>query len=405
MQSNLRNLLVLSSTFPRWKGDNQPDFVYELCRRLSQRFSVTVLAPSAPGAALSERIDGIEVVRFSYAPRRWQTLAYGGGLLSNVKQNPLRLALLPGYLFAQWRQLRRLLREYRPDLVHAHWVYPQGAVAALAFSIDSGRNRPAFLVTSHGSDLTRLRGLPWKWIKRRVLARADAVTVVGPQLEEYAKELGVVASRLHRIPMGVDVATRFIPSKLQEKASHPIVLFVGRLTQEKGCDRLVAALAHVVGRYPHVRAEIIGDGPERNRLQSMAVSSGLEARISFLGALPSSSLPARFQAASVCVVPSLYEGFGLVAVEAMACGRPVVVSDIPSLREIAANGEAALLVPPGDVAALAQAISGLLISPSARSSLSLRARSRAESYSWEAAAARYSELIDGLIALQGRAGK
>lgn len=403
MQDDRRKLLVLSSTFPRWKGDEQPEFVFQLCRRLSERFSITVLAPGAPGAAPRETIEGIEVARFPYAPTRWQTLAYGGGLLANVRQNPFRLFLLPGYLFAQWRQLRRMLRQSDRDLVHAHWLFPQGAIAALALSFPF-RGHQAFLVTAHGSDLMRLRGWPWDWIHRRVLARADAVTVVGPELEAHAKVLGVDTKRLRRIPMGVDVVSRFVPSAVSDCDGPGTVLFVGRLNQEKGCDRMVSALAHVMAQFPDVRAEIVGDGPERNHLQRMVADLDLGDRISFFGALSNASLPARFHAASVCVVPSNREGFCLVAVEAMACGRPIVASDIPSLREITLDGEAGLLVPPGDVAALAAAISSLLEDPVMRRGLSLRARSRAEAYSWEQAASRYGELIDTLtgVALQAK---
>ena len=105
-----KKILVMTSTFPRWKGDHAPNFVFELCLHLSSDFEITVLAPHAPGASTDEIIDGIRVARFRYFFEWGESLAYNGGILPNLRSNPLRYAIVPGFLLLQLIALIRLLK-------------------------------------------------------------------------------------------------------------------------------------------------------------------------------------------------------------------------------------------------------------------------------------------------------
>jgi glycosyltransferase involved in cell wall biosynthesis len=387
-------VLVLASTFPRWTGDHQPAFVFELCRRLAAARDVTVLAPGAPGAAGEEVIEGIRVRRYRYAPAALQSLAYGGGLLANLRSEPWRALLVPGFLAAQWRALVRVLRSESWDVLHAHWTLPQGIVGASAMAFHRGR-KPRLIITAHGSDVLRLRGWFWDALNRHALSAADAVTVVGPELEDRVLGLGVPREHLCHLPMGVDVANRFLPGTPHESPGARI-LFVGRLVPEKGADLAIRALPAVLESYPDAQLEIVGDGPERGRLENSAKLLNVSARVSFVGALPADALPPKYRAATLCVVPSRSEGFGLVAIEAMACGCPVVVSDLPSLKKTAMDGDAAVVVPSENAMALAVAIVRLLDDRPRMALLATRGRIRAESYAWNATANGYAELIDRL---------
>ena len=143
-------ILVLSSTFPRWEGDTEPGFVFDLCRHLAAELEVTVLAPHAAGARLRETLAGVSVVRYRYGPSSWEKLAYGGGIMANLRRNPLLFLMLPPFFLGQLMALLALMRRLRPAALHAHWIVPQGMVLAAALP---GRTRPRAICTDHGSDV------------------------------------------------------------------------------------------------------------------------------------------------------------------------------------------------------------------------------------------------------------
>ena len=169
-------LLVLTSTYPRWKNETEPGFVHELSRRLTDQFDIRVVGPHAPGALRRETMDDVEIRRFRYAPVRLQTLVNDGGIVTNLKRRPWKWLLVPSFIlglfWSTWREIRR----WRPDVVHAHWLIPQGLVMAL-LSVLSSRT-PPYVVTSHGADLFALRAWPLPALKRFVARRAAALTVV-----------------------------------------------------------------------------------------------------------------------------------------------------------------------------------------------------------------------------------
>ena len=151
-------LLVLTSTYPRWRNETEPGFVHELSRRLTDQFDVRVVGPHAPGALRHENMDGVEIRRFRYAPVRLQTLVNDGGIVTNLKRQPWKWLLVPSFIlglfWSTWREIRR----WRPDVVHAHWLIPQGLVMALLSALSS--RTPPYVVTSHGADLFALRTWP-----------------------------------------------------------------------------------------------------------------------------------------------------------------------------------------------------------------------------------------------------
>ena len=174
VKSGLPRLLVVASTYPRWIGDTEPGFVHELAKRLTDDFDVMVLAPCAPGAARAETMDGVEVRRYRYAPAALETLVNDGGMLTNLKRQPWKWLLVPGFLLAMLGSLWRQMRQWRPDVIHAHWLLPQGFAAALLAC--AGRGAPPFVVTSHGVDIFSLRSPLMRMAKRFVALRASAAT-------------------------------------------------------------------------------------------------------------------------------------------------------------------------------------------------------------------------------------
>lgn len=191
-------LLVLTSTYPRWVGDPEPGFVHELARRLTDRFRVIVLGPHAPGAKIHEQLDGVEVIR--YAPQRLETLVNDGGIVTNLRLARWKLLLVPGFVLAQTWRAWRLIRTRNIDVIHAHWLLPQGLIAALLQSLP-GRKVP-FVVTSHGADLFALKGRMLQWLKRFVIRRSCAATVVSEAMRQRVREIAPDAARVRVQPIG-----------------------------------------------------------------------------------------------------------------------------------------------------------------------------------------------------------
>ncbi|MDB5973823.1 MAG: hypothetical protein JWR07_583, partial [Nevskia sp.] len=255
------SLLVLASTYPRWRGDSEPGFVHELCRRLTGSFKVIAVVPSSPSAAAHELLDGVEVFRFRYAPRRLETLVNDGGIVANLRRNPWKLMLLPSFVVGQAWLAARLFRRFRFAAVHAHWLIPQGLVAAWLCR----KRRAPFLVTSHGADLFALRGRGFEIAKRLVIRRAAALTVVSTAMRDELERLGADSSKVSVAPMGVDLRDRFTLSNTAQRSAHQI-LFVGRLVEKKGARYLVEAMPMVLRQHPQARLSIAGFGPEQMNL-------------------------------------------------------------------------------------------------------------------------------------------
>jgi glycosyltransferase involved in cell wall biosynthesis len=398
--STPKHILVLTSTFPRWNNDVEPPFVHELCRRLSKTFSVHVLAPHASGAAVEDQMEGIHVTRYRYFFSRWENLAFHGGILANLKQNPLRYALVPFFVIAQLIVLIRLLNRHQIDCIHAHWLIPQGLIAITACLFI--KSAPPVIVTSHGGDLFGLKGYVFNRLKRFVALRSAAVTVVSHAMSEVLQELRVNDSRINVIPMGVDLRNRFVPAV--QRSEKGALLFVGRLVEKKGLKYLIEALPLILEKHPNVTLKIVGDGQEKERIIDRILELDIGGQVEFLGAVANQTLTEIYQSSDVVVFPSIVaddgdrEGLGLVLVEALGCACATVVTDLPAMQDIIQNGISALVVPQKDARSLAEKINLLIDDDSLRQSLGKRGRQYVlKKFDWEIITNQYKELIRSVI--------
>ncbi len=396
---NRKRLLILTSTFPRWKGDEDPPFVFELCKRLKNNYDIQVLTPHFPGVKPEEQYDGIHVKRFRYFFSSWERLAYQGGILANLRQNPWKYVLVPPFLLAEFIALVRLLRRQRFDLIHAHWLFPQGAIALLARLLT--KPSPPLLCTSHGGDLFGLKGSILSRIKKWVILNSDAMTVVSQGMQEEIKKLVNNHGRIHVVPMGTDLKNRFIPPK--EKANSGSLLFVGRLVEKKGLKYLIEALPLILKRYPLTKLRIAGDGPERRKLEFKCAELGITDRVIFLGAVRYNLLPELYRTSDVVVFPSIIaeggdqEGFGLVLVEALGCECATITTDLPAMQDIIIDEKTGLVVPQKNIRQLAERVICLLDDPALRRSLGQEGRCFVvERYDWGSISRKYVALIESI---------
>ncbi len=317
-------VVVLTTSYPRFAGDAAGRFVADAVRHV--------------------RAAGVEVEVVSPATFRHFGVAYGAGIVGNLRAQPARTLALPAFLSAFSSVARTAARD--ADLVHAHWL-PSGLVA-----LSTGR---PFILQLWGTDVELARRA--RPLARSIVRRARIVICPSTALAEEARALG--AREVRVIPSGVD-----LPAEVGKEASPSEVLYVGRLSEEKGVLELVAA---TVG----MRLVVAGDGPLRERVPGA------------LGFVPHHELSPLYARAAVVACPSRREGFGVACAEAMAHGRPVVASAVGGLLDLVVDGETGLLVPPGDVGRLRAALRRLLEDEELRRRMGRAARRRAaELLSW-----------------------
>ncbi len=394
---SMHSILVLTSTYPRWKGDTEPLFVHYLCKQLSSEYRVIVLAPHYPGAKHFEDMDGILVHRYRYFFPIAERLAYDGGIIQNLKNNRLKLLLVPFFLLSQLIRIPALCRKYKISLIHAHWVIPQGLLALLARPLISGKIK--ILSTSHGGDLFSLQGGGLQALKRFVFRRSDHVTVVSTAMLDYLRQIGCNTDNVSVQSMGVDLTGHFVPDA--RPATPNNLVYVGRLVEKKGAATLLGAIHLLKADYPDLHLTMVGDGPEKPALEKLAAEFGVTAHIDFAGSQPNENVPQYYQSAGIAIVPSIIaadgdqEGLGLVAVEALGCGCVTIVSDLPALRDVVSDGENGLVFHATDAADLAEKIRRLLEDASLYNRLASAARqSVVDRFDWKQVGAHYRAIIN-----------
>lgn len=381
-------MLVTASTFPRWAGDTEPRFVLDYAKAMGKWYDVTVLAPAAIGALDREILEGVNVIRYHYFPiHKWETLCYPGAIVPRIKEKKVRLFLVP-FLFVSLRKnLKRYCRQF--DIVHAHWLIPQGIVQA-------GIKNVPYIVTGHGGDVTSLNKSIIKKLKIKCLMNARAIAAVSGALGEYINEM-YPNDKTEIISMGCNT-TAFDPTNRDSEYfgnnAGKSVLFVGRLAEKKGVTYLIEAFKKVSGATLY----IVGGGPLEEELKAQASVEELRDKVVFLGPKSHDELPKIYASADVFCAPSVTasdgdkEGFGLVILEAMASGTVVVASRSGGIPDIISDGKNGFLVEERDTDGLAYAINKALSED--MSDIVSAGMQTADSYSYEKIAERYHQMIE-----------
>lgn len=357
-------ILLLSSSYPRNSTDNSSIFLRHLAQGLAQEGAdVHVLAPDHPlvkKIALDQRVSNHW---FQYLPRNWQTLSYGSGILPNLKKKPLLYLQVPFFLISMFINLIYQCKKIKPDIIHAHWVIPQGFIAILVGKL---LNIPV-VITAHGGDAFSLNSGVLSRLKRLTLRHSQAWTSNTPATAQaFGKTSSIPTPNI--IPMGVDIELFQSGSKekLANTETRNIILFVGRLVEKKGVKYLIEAYSKLPKKNQQESILwIIGEGDEREALESQAEKSGIK-NIKFWGQVQNNKLPDFYAAASIFVAPSIIdskgdtEGQGVILLEAMASGTPIISTNVGGIPEVISEGKTGLLVQANSSAELSDAITHLL---------------------------------------------
>ena len=390
-----KTILVLASTYPRWSKDHEPGFIHELSKRLTSEFNVIALVPAAVDSDADGILDGVEIIRYRYAPKALQSLVNNGGIVNNLKTYKWKWLLIPSFILGQYLTIKKILKERKIDVIHAHWLIPQGWIACI---LAKEYNIP-FVVTSHGGDLFGLQGSILAKVKRRVAEQATAMTVVSSAMQEYLAQVFIKPKILEVIPMGVDLKNRFTP-KLQIQRNSNELLFVGRLVPKKGLNYLLLALPHLLKQHPNLHLNIVGFGPEELNLKQQVNFLKLENNVKFLGALTQEKLPELYQKATLFVAPFVradngdQEGLPVALMEAIGSGCPAIVGHVAGIEDLLGKEIQEIAVDPINTQELVHGISEALNYPVIAQERAMRIRQNAINLiDWESISKKYANIL------------
>ena len=381
-------VLVIGSVYPRFHEDAEVPWLRTSVAHLKQAgVEIQVLAPAYKGLK-SHEIDGVKVNRFRYAPAGWEFLTHEEGAPSKMASKPwLQLLAIP-YIISGFFKCIKICRKFRPDVIHAHWPFPHAYIALGAAKLF----RIPLVLNFHGAELLLIRKKKWvKPLLKFAIGQAQAVFANSSFTAGKIKALRNVD--VEWSPYGTTLETSNTSG--DGIAPHPIngkfkILFVGRHIERKGICYLIEAAKYLPRDQFEIRIVGVGDLTDKLKTQATEVSTTPDAaEIIFTGKLSPEELANEYKTANVFTLPAIVdskgdtEGLGVVLIEAMELGLPVVASNVGGIPDVVVDGVSGILVPEKDPQALANAYKRLAADPELLKQLLTGAQKRiAECFTW-----------------------
>ena len=389
-------ILVIGSVYPTFHEDAEVPWLRASVAHLKKAgLGIQVLAPAYKGLKTHE-IDGVKVNRFRYAPASWEILTHEEGAPSKMASKPwLQLLAIP-YIISGFFKCISICRKFKPDVIHAHWPFPHAYIALGAAKLF----RIPLVLNFHGAELLLIRKK--KWVKpflKFAIGQAQAVFANSSFTASKIKALRNV--NVEWSPYGTTLESS--TASEVEAVPHPIngkfkILFVGRHIERKGICYLIEAAKYLPRDKFEIR--IVGVGDLTEKLKELAeqvdalAPAGLRhdspAEIVFTGKLSPEELAKEYRTANVFTLPAIVdskgdtEGLGVVLIEAMELGLPIVASDVGGIPDVVVDGESGILVPEKDPQALANAFKRLESEPGLVKQLLEGSRKRIrECFTWD----------------------
>ena len=409
-------VLVIGSVYPRFQEDAEVPWLRTSIAHLKKAgVEIQVLAPAYKGLK-SHDIDGTHVNRFRYAPASWEILTHEEGAPSKMASKPwLQLLAIP-YIINGFFQCIRICRKWRPDVIHAHWPFPHAYIALGAAKL----YKIPLVLNFHGAELLLIRKKKWvKPLLKFAIGQAQAIfanssftagkikalrnvdvewSPYGTTLEGASLPLASAADAASATPSSGGTPQRPEPHAINNKFK---ILFVGRHIERKGICYLIEAAKYLPRDKFEIRIVGVGDLTEQLKQQAAAVNDGAE--IIFTGKLSPEDLANEYKTANVFTLPAIVdhkgdtEGLGVVLIEAMELGLPIVASNVGGIPDVVVDGESGILVPEKDPVALADAFKCLEADPTLIQKLLAGARKRIEEcFTWDGIIERQIEVYKRL---------
>ncbi|SMP57763.1 glycosyltransferase [Fibrobacter sp. UWB10] len=378
-------VLVIGSVYPRFHEDAEVPWLRTSIAHLKKAgLDIQVLAPAYKGLK-SHEIDGVKVNRFRYAPASWEFLTHEEGAPSKMANKPwLQLLAIP-YIISGFFKCIKICRKFKPDVIHAHWPFPHAYIALGAAKLF----RIPLVLNFHGAELLLIRKKKWvRPLLKFAIGQAQAVFANSSFTASKIKALRNVD--VEWSPYGTTLETgtgNAEPHPVQGKFK---ILFVGRHIERKGICYLIEAAKYLPRDQFEIR--IVGVGDLTEELKKLASESATpnSAEIIFTGKLSPEALANEYKTANVFTLPAIVdskgdtEGLGVVLIEAMELGLPIVASNVGGIPDVVIDGETGILVPEKDPEALANAYKRLAADPELVKRLLAGSQKRiAECFTWD----------------------
>lgn len=385
-------ICINTSSFPGYDGDCAGAFVLELASALqAMGHEVWALCPAVGEGRGADEINGVRVFRYRYAfPAKCQFVGGDKPAVPKIKGNPFLLFVIPFYAVAQFFSLIWLIKRHKIEVVNSHWLVPQGLIAAFVCALTGARH----VMTLHSTDVYLAAKLPFS---RRLCNMAErgahSVFIVSAFVRKRYEAILGRASGCNVIPMGVNGEKFHADGDVRRDYNK--ILFIGRLHRIKGIDNLIRAVAIIAKERQDIKLEIAGGGEEKESLEKLVDDLNLKEHVSFTGFIPNNMLAPYYNSAVSVAVPSLLlpsgetEGMPVVILEAMACGIPVIASDVGGISDVLKDGCNGFLFKPGSPEEIAGAIRKIFDADI--DELSENALKTGALYHWGKVAARYEE--------------
>ena len=394
---------ILTSGYPRHKNDFDSIYIHELAKNLTTfNNEVHVLTPHYPNCKVEEELDDVNVHRFPYFyPKKYQKLCYGGGILYNFKNSYLAKIQVPLFFLSELFYTIKMIKKEKIDVVHSHWLVPQGLVGGICKKIFGIPH----VTTVHGSDVNIIK-------KSKILSRicsfilhnSDRITANSSYTKDRVLSIDSRAKdKVEVIPMGVDI-NRFgfeDDTNLKEVfGAEYLILSIGRLIDWKGTKYLIISMKEVIKKFPNSKLVIGGDGPEKRKLEKLTKKLNLKKNVIFTGYIKNSDLSKYYDSSDIFVLASmnlngLTEALGVVLLEAMVCGTPVIGSNVGGIPDIIKDGYNGFLVPEKSPKDLADKIIELLSNKELAKEFSVNGlKTVRERFSWEIVSERFMRMYE-----------
>jgi len=359
-------ILIITSSFPRTSMGLEGGFIWKSAVNFQKKgLSVVILCPHRPGAPLLEEWEGVIIHRFPYIiPFQAQKLTGSNGMIHVIREFPLvALEMIP-YLVSCILYSLYLTLKYHPDIIHSHWIIPTGIAGAFVNVLC----KIPHISSVHGTDITiSVNNHLFSSLIKVISQCTQSITTNSTFTSQILSVILPNHKPFSTIPMGIhcELDESRIVTPIEEKN---LILYVGRLIDWKGVHVLISAMKKVIQTKNQARVVVVGDGPEKENLIYLVEKWNLEGVVHFAGRVPDPILQDYYNRAAVFVLPSITvknqtEGLGVVLLEAMAAGVPVIGSRTGGIPDIIQDGENGLLFSPGDDTELADAIIRIITNP------------------------------------------